>query len=202
VTRHATGAEALTLARRLDSTRRRQRVLSALDKLTNAGEEISVSAVARAAGVDRSFLYRHHDLRAQILECAAQAQPDASMPRTTQVSRQSMLADLANSRAQSGRLRRQNSKLAERLSEALGEEVFRASGLGGPAADETEALRRQVADLEQTVLDLRQQVEERTDELEAARTTNRDLMAELNRLNRLPGKWPSADKPPKRMPRR
>jgi len=52
------------------------------------------------------------------------------------------------------------------------------------------------------VLDLRQRLEERTEELDAARTTNRDLMAELNRLNRLPGQWPSADKPRKRTPRR
>src|SRR6266568_2336297 len=93
-------AEALAAARRRDSTRRRQRVLGALDRLAASGEEISVAAVARAAKVDRSFLYRHHDLRAQILKRAAQAQPDASMPHTTQVSRQSLLADLANLRPQ------------------------------------------------------------------------------------------------------
>jgi hypothetical protein len=60
------GTESLIAARRRDSTRRRQRVLNALDQLAAAGQEISVSAVARAAGVDRSFLYRHHDLRVQI----------------------------------------------------------------------------------------------------------------------------------------
>jgi regulator of replication initiation timing len=179
VTHRATGVEALILARRRDSTRRRQRILSALDKLTGAGEEISVAAVARAAGVDRSFLYRHHDLRAQILERAAQAQPDASMPRTTQVSRQSLLADLANLRAHNERLRRQITKLSRRLSEALGEEVFRNSGLGGP--DDAEQLRRQVGDLEKTVADLRQQLTERTEELDAARMANRELMATLNR---------------------
>jgi hypothetical protein len=69
--------------------------------------------------------------------------------------RQSLLADLANLRAHNERLRRQVTKLARRLSEALGEEVFRASGLGGP--DETEALRGRVAELEQTTVDLRQQ---------------------------------------------
>lgn len=183
-------AEALAAARRQDSIRRRQRVLVALDRLIGAGGEISVAAVARAAGVDRSFLYRHHDLRAQILERAAHSLPDASLPRTTQVSRQSLLADLANLREHNERLRRQNAKLARRLSEALGEEVFRASGLGGP--DDTEELRRRVGDLEQAVLELRQQLEERTEELDAARTTNRELMAELNRL---PGQWPSADGP-------
>jgi hypothetical protein len=61
----------------------------------------------------------------------------------------------------------------------LGEEVFRASGLGGP--DDTEQLRRRVAELQQATADLRQQLQERTDELAAARATNRGLMAELNR---------------------
>jgi hypothetical protein len=70
--------------------------------------------------------------------------------------------------------------------------VFRASGLGGP--DDTEQLRRRVAELEQTTVDLRQQLEERAEELEAARATNRELMAEVNRL---PGRWPSADTPRK-----
>jgi regulator of replication initiation timing len=198
VTRAAeTATEALALARRRDSTRCRQRVLGALERLSAAGDEISVAGVARAAGVDRSFLYRHHDLRAQILERAVQVQPDTSMPRTAQVSRQSLLADLANSRAENERLRRQVNKLAKRLSEVLGEEVFRASGLGGP--DDTEALRRRVAELEQTTVDLRQQLEERAEELEAARATNRELMAEVNRL---PGRWPSADTPRKQTPRR
>jgi parvulin-like peptidyl-prolyl isomerase len=183
VTRSARSAEAPAAARRQDSTRRRQRVLNALNRLTGAGEEISVSAVAHAAGVDRSFLYRHHDLRAEILTRAAQSQPDASMPRTTQVSRQSLLADLANLRARNERLRRQVNKLARRLSDALGEEVFRAGGLGQPDADETNQLRQRVAGLEQETLDLRRRLAERTEELDAARTTNRDLMAELNRAS-------------------
>jgi chromosome segregation ATPase len=200
VTRPAeAAAAALAAARRQDSARRRQRVLTALDRLGGAGEEISVAAVARAAGVDRSFLYRHHDLRAQILQRAAQAQPEASLPRTTQVSRQSLLADLANARAHNQRLRHQVTRLSRRLSEQLGEEVFRASGLGAPAVDETEQLRRQVGELEQAAADLRQQLEERTEELAAARVTNRDLMAELNRL---PGRWPSADTPRKQTPGR
>jgi hypothetical protein len=42
-------AESLIAARRRDTSRRRKRVLSALDQLTAAGQDISVSAVARAA---------------------------------------------------------------------------------------------------------------------------------------------------------
>jgi polyhydroxyalkanoate synthesis regulator phasin len=169
-------AESLIAARRRDTTRRRQRVLSALDQLTAAGQEISVSAVARTADVDRSFLYRHHDLRAQIY---ARAAAPASSPASTAASKQSLLADLANLREQNQRLRKQNTDLTARLSEVLGEEVFRASGIG--RTDDTEALRARVGQLEQQVLDLRQELEERTDDLNAARAANRDLMSLANR---------------------
>ena len=169
--------QALIATRRRDSTRRRQRVLDALGQLAAAGHEISVSAVARAAGVDRSFLYRHHDLRAQIHARAAAA-PGTS-PASIAASRQSLLADLANLQAQNQRLRRQNLSLTARLSEVLGAEIFDASGIGHP--DETGQLRTRVTELEQLVLDLRQQLEERTDDLDAARSANRDLMALANR---------------------
>jgi transposase-like protein len=168
--------EALIATRRRDSTRRRQRVLDALSQLATAGHEISVSAVARAAGVDRSFLYRHHDLRAQI---HAQATAPGTSPASTAVSRQSLHADLANLQEQNQRLRRQNLALTTRLSEVLGAEVFHASGIGHPG--ETGQLRSRIAELEQHVLDLRQQLQERTDELDAARAANRDLMALANR---------------------
>jgi hypothetical protein len=175
--------EALIAARRRDSTRRRQRVLDALGQLAAAGHEISVSAVARAAGVDRSFLYRHHDLRAQIHARAAAA-PGTS-PASTAASRQSLLADLANLQEQNQRLRGQNLSLTTRLSEVLGTEVFQASGIGHPG--ETGQLRSRIAELEQHLLDLRQQLQERTDELDAARAANRDLMALANRKPTGPG---------------
>ena len=175
-------ADSLIAARRRDSTRRRQRVLHVLDQLAAAGQEISVSAVARAAAVDRSFLYRHHDLRAQI---HARAAAPASSPASTAASKQSLLADLANLREQNQRLRKQNTDLTARLSELLGQEAFRASGIG--RTDETEALRARVGQLEQQLLDLRQQLEERTDELDAARAVNRDLMALANRKAADPG---------------
>lgn len=167
--------DGLIAARRRDSTRRRQRVLTALDALAASGEEITASAVARAAGVDRSFLYRHHDLRAQILR---RAEIPGAPPSSAAVSKRSLLADLANLREQNERLRRANTKLTSRLSEALGDEVFQASGIG--RTDETEQLRTQLGELEQQILDLRQELEERTEELTAARIANRELMTQLN----------------------
>jgi len=48
--------------RRADSERRRQRVLKALDQAIRDGADLSVSGLARAAGVDRTYFYRHRDL--------------------------------------------------------------------------------------------------------------------------------------------
>lgn len=170
--------EALIAARRRDSTHRRQRVLAVLDELAAAGEELTVSSVARAARVDRTFLYRHHDLRAKII---ARAETSETNPAATTVSKRSLLADLANLRDQNERLRRQNTTLTNRLSEALGDEILQDSGIG--RSDETEQLRTRLSQLEQQILDLRQELEDRNDELTAARATNRDLMAELNGHN-------------------
>ncbi|MDT2009856.1 hypothetical protein FXW78_50225 [Rhodococcus opacus] len=47
--------EHLIAARRGDSNRRRKRVLDALTRLRADGAEITISSVARTAGVDRSF---------------------------------------------------------------------------------------------------------------------------------------------------
>jgi cell division protein FtsB len=174
------GAEALTRARRADSDRRRQRVEHALELLTAAGEELTVAAVARAARVSRAFLYRHGDLRAQVLERMAAAPP--SVPATsaaTRVSDASLLAEVVNQRERNQRLARHIAKLEARLSELLGEQVFRASGLGAP--DNIEQLHRRVTTLEQDNALLRQEVADLEDELGAARAVNRELLAEINR---------------------
>jgi hypothetical protein len=130
----------LIAVRRDDSDRRRRKVIDALDRLRTGGQEITVSAVARTAGVDRSFLYRHHDLRPQILALAAEPEPH---PASTGTSRGSLLADLANLRAHNERLRHQNAKLTERLSEVLGEQVFHDAGL--TRTDEISTLRKRVS---------------------------------------------------------
>jgi hypothetical protein len=58
--------ETMRKGRQADSARRRKRVLTALDHAAASGTEISASGIARAAGVDRTFLYRHRDLLEKI----------------------------------------------------------------------------------------------------------------------------------------
>ena len=57
---------AIRQGRQADSARRRQRVIAVLGRAATDGTEISASGIARAAGVDRSFLYRHRDLLEKI----------------------------------------------------------------------------------------------------------------------------------------
>ena len=66
--------------RQADSARRRQRVSTILDRAAASGEEISVSSIARAAGVGRTFLYRHPDLLSKIHAIEAAPRPPRQPP--------------------------------------------------------------------------------------------------------------------------
>jgi chromosome segregation ATPase len=135
---------AMTKGRQADSARRRQRVITALNKAVSDGTEISVSGIARAAGVDRT----------------------------------SLQTDLLAAGERAARLHSRVQQLEKRLSEALGEQAWRESGLGTPA--DIDALNQKIIHLEQQAIDLRLQLEEQGEDLAAARVTNRELMAQLN----------------------
>jgi hypothetical protein len=177
---HTPSAGPMPDGRRDDSMRRRQRVLAILDKAVADGEQVSTSAIARAAGVDRTFLYRHRDLLEKIH--ALQADPSASADTGPAVTRASLQADLLASHERAVRLNARVQHLEKRLSEALGEQAWRESGLGAPT--DVDALHQRIHQLEQHNLNLRQQLDERDDDLAAARATNRELMAQLNTTTR------------------
>jgi hypothetical protein len=170
-------AEAMRKGRQADSARRRQRVIAALNNAAADGTEISASAIARAAAVDRSFLYRHRDLLAKIH--ATEASPPAAGEGTgPAVTRASLQADLLAAHERAIRLTARVQQLEKRLSEVLGEQAWHQSGLGTPA--DTGALNQKITHLEQQVVDLRLQLEERDQDLAAARSANRELIAQLN----------------------
>jgi hypothetical protein len=168
---------AMAKGRQADSARRRQRVIAALSKAAGDGTEISVAGIARAAGVDRTFFYRHRDLLAQLhaLEATPPATGDSNGPG---VSRASLQTDLLAAGERAARLHSRVRQLEKRLSETLGEQAWRESGLGTPA--DIDALNQKITHLEQQAIDLRLQLEEQGEDLTAARATNRELMAQLN----------------------
>ncbi|QKW52671.1 DUF6262 family protein [Streptomyces buecherae] len=161
--------------RRADSARRRERVLKALDAALRAGEDITVASLARTARVDRTFLYRHRDLLERVHAAAAAPPPEG---RQAAVSRASLQADLANALERNTRLQTRIRHLEKRLSESMGQSAWADSGLGAPI--DVDQLQRQITRLEQQLADVRGELEERTDELDASRAANRELTRALN----------------------
>jgi transposase-like protein len=168
--------DAMINGRRADSTRRRQRVLAVLDTAIKDGAELSVTGIARRAGVDRAFLYRHRDLLERIH--AAETQPPAKPEIGPGVTRASLQADLLAAQQRCTRMAARTQQLETRLSELLGEHAWRATGLGAPTG--IDEFQQRIVTLEQQIVELRLQIEERDQDLTAARAANRELMAQLN----------------------
>lgn len=135
--------------RRADTERRRRRVLDALADAAAAGEEITVTAVAQRARVDRTFLYRHRDLLEQLHVLGAQPPNTAAGPCA--VSRASLASDLLAAQHRSARLAARVQQLERRLSGLLGEQTWRDSGLGAP--EDIDRLHDRITCLEAEVAD-------------------------------------------------
>jgi hypothetical protein len=169
---------AMRKGRQSDSARRRQRVLDAMDKTVTAGEEISVAGIARAAAVDRTFLYRHRDLLEKIHARQAAPPPAAGDGTGPGVTRASLQADLLAASERALRLTARIRQLEHRLSQVIGEQAWRESGLGAPP--DIDALQQKITHLEQQAAHLRLQLGERDQDLTAARAANRELITRLN----------------------
>ena len=147
--------------RRADSARRRQRVIKALNTATATGTEISISSIARAAHVGRTFLHlhRHCDLLAQIYT----AQSRAGGPVEGAVSSASLKADLVNANGRAARQALRIRMLEKRLSELFGDRAWRERGLG--AVDDIGQFKRRIGLLEKQVTALSDDLADREEQL-------------------------------------
>ena len=109
---------------------------------------------------------------------AAEAQPTDTSGIGPVVSCASLQADLLAAHERAVRRAARVQHLERRLSQSLGEQAWRESGLGAPA--DIDQLNQRIVTLEQHVVDVRLQLEERTQDLDATRATNRELMTRLN----------------------
>ena len=170
------GPSPLTVARRRDVDARRARVAQALDAMRTEGIQITISSVAARARVHRSFIHRHLDLRAEVY--AAADEPSAAATATT-TTRQSLEADNLNLRATVRRQTQHIADLEARLSELLGEQAYSRTGLGAPRNHA--ALEEQNNTLQNEIQELKAKLQDREEELGAAREANRQLIAQLNK---------------------
>jgi small-conductance mechanosensitive channel len=113
----------LIAAARRRTERTRRQALRALRRLDATGTPITFEAVAREAGVSRSWLYTQDDLRAEIGRLRERHRPPSPTPRTPDHQRASTASllrrlEVATERVQ--RLEQTNRELREALAQALG----------------------------------------------------------------------------------
>jgi len=95
---------------------------AAIQKLDRAGTPITFQAVAVAAGVSRSWLYRDPEIRAQIERLRAASTGTApSVPARERATRDSLRGQLETLRLELAELRHDNKALRDQLARRLGE---------------------------------------------------------------------------------
>jgi hypothetical protein len=114
--------DALAAFQRQRSAQRRSAVTAAIRKLDRTAEAITVAGVAARAGVDRSYIYGHPDLLAEIRQRRTAAPvPLAPRPAVDRSTLASLKARLAGAHQEIARLKAENRAMRERLAVALGE---------------------------------------------------------------------------------
>jgi Family of unknown function (DUF6262) len=119
--------------RRARATRRR--AVAALRRMDNAGTPTTFDALAREAGVSRSWLYNQPDLRAEVERLRDRPHPAAArrVPNRQQSSDASLLHRVEVATQRIRELETDNTRLRDALAEALGER--RATSTREPRRD-------------------------------------------------------------------
>ena len=115
---HPDNAAPLILAARKRRELARAKAVRALRELDRAGTPVTFEAVARAAGVSRSWLYNQPDLRAEIHRLREATSRAASQ----RASDASLLRRLAEAGQRNRQLAEENSRLRRQLAHALGDQ--------------------------------------------------------------------------------
>jgi regulator of replication initiation timing len=165
----------LKRARAEDAVRKRQYVADAIKKLTDNGSRVTFELVARRAGVSRQFLYGDKELRTAVEDARRQTPASPPPAITVDTDTAGLQTDLLLTREEITRLRAENNKLKTKL-------VERAASTVLDGQDETvRDLTTRNAELVRENAELRRQLADSHEDLDAARATNRDLMTTLNR---------------------
>jgi hypothetical protein len=118
----ADNSQHIVEAARRRSEYTRSKAIQALRSLDAAGKPVTFDAIAKQAGVSRSWLYAQPDLRAEIerLRAAHQRELKSQIPVRQRASDASLLRRLEAANTRNRRLTAENQQLREQLARALG----------------------------------------------------------------------------------
>jgi hypothetical protein len=101
------------------------RVRAAIDALERDGQPLTFAAVARVAGVSRSWLYDQPDLRDSIIRVRRDRPIASPVPSVQRASPASLRQRLDDAKDEVARLRAENTVLRDQLARRLGEQRVR-----------------------------------------------------------------------------
>jgi len=103
----------------------RHKASQAIERLDQQGEPITFAAIAAAAGVSRTWLYRQDDLRELIRRLRVDNDRSVRTPPTQRASDASLRQRLDAARHEVAHLRSENADLRQRLERHLGDQRAR-----------------------------------------------------------------------------
>jgi chromosome segregation ATPase len=169
-------------AKRQINNDKHQRVAAVIDQITEQGrdDDLKTTIIARRAGVHRSFVANHFAAQITRATTEIQARFVAGLNGQTALSAASLRVEMETAKQQARAAHDEVRRLKERLARTIGDEVSDIHPEHGACATAVNDLQAQVDRLLASEIDLRRQLRETSEELDAARALNRTLIREHN----------------------
>jgi aryl carrier-like protein len=182
---------ALHEAKRADSRRKHDRAIATIRRLVDSGSRVSFARVAREANISTWLVYNSAELKTAIQDAIDHQNTEGLKEAPTRpaiaVSNVSLMTDLALARAEIKSLKQERDTLRKRIERVLGDEVREVDRdqLVERITELEHLLRTAHTDLTETsrtIATLTDQNQELTEQLDAVRILNQQLIRQSNGL--------------------
>jgi AraC-like DNA-binding protein len=175
-------AASMKTAKRRINAAKHERVAAVIAQIKDQGrdDELKVTVIARRAGVHRSFVSNHFAGQLAHAKAEIQARFITGLSGQTALSAASLRVEMETAKHQAREAQQEIRSLKTRLARTLGQEVADNHPEHSVSSAIVKDLHAQVEQLLVAQGDLRCQLRETEEELEAARRLNRTLIRERN----------------------
>jgi hypothetical protein len=175
-------AAGMSTAKRRINTEKHERVTAVIAQIKDQGrdDQLKATVIARRAGVHRSFVSNHFAGQLAHAKAEIQSRFIAGLSGQTALSAASVRVEMETAKHQAREAQQEIRSLKTRLARTLGDQVADKHPEHRVSSATVKDLHAQVEQLLVAQGDLRRQLRESEEELEAARRLNRTLIREGN----------------------
>ncbi len=175
-------AASMNAAKLRINNEKHERVTAVIAQIKDQGrdDQLKATIIARRAGVHRSFVSNHFAGQLAHAKAEIQSRFVAGLSGQTALSAASLRVEMETAEYQAREAQQQIHSLKTRLARALGEEIAATHPEHSGSSATVKDLRSQIEQLLVSQSDLRRQLRDSEEELEAARRLNRTLIRERN----------------------